>query len=80
MLEFGSASTSVVDTTKAVEDAIRTASAGRDPATCRLVVFHMTMGHDDAVVLKAVRRLCPGVARSAIKGQAWTSCRNFAPS
>jgi hypothetical protein len=59
MLEFASASTDTVDTAKAVEEAIRTASAGRDPAACRLIVFHLTMGHDDAVVLKAVRRLCP---------------------
>jgi hypothetical protein len=59
MLEFTSASNGTVDTTQAVEDAIRAASAGRDAAACRLVAFHMTMGHDDAVVLAAVRRLCP---------------------
>lgn len=59
MLSFTSASNGTVDTVQAVEEAIRAASAGRSTADCRVVAFHMTMGHDDAVVLGAVRKLCP---------------------
>jgi hypothetical protein len=59
MLSFTSASNGTVDTIQAVEEAIRAASAGRSTSDCRVVAFHMTMGHDDAVVLGAVRKLCP---------------------
>ena len=59
MIEFASASNSTVDTAQAVEQALRTAADGRELAACRLVVFHIAMGHDDTVVLGAIRRHCP---------------------
>lgn len=59
MLAFTSASTDRVDTAAAVTEAITNASAGRDPAECRLIAFHITMGHDDLAVIPAIRRLCP---------------------
>lgn len=59
MLEFTSASNGTIDTAQAVDNAILAASAGRSPADCQLVAFHLTMGHDDSVVLAAVRKHCP---------------------
>jgi hypothetical protein len=59
MLAFTSASNGTVDTAQSVAEAIRAASAGRNPADARVVAFHLTMGHDDAAVIAAVRKLCP---------------------
>ena len=59
MLSFTSASNGTVDTVQAVEEAILAASAGRSPAECRVLAFHLTMGHDDAVVIPTVRKHCP---------------------
>ncbi len=59
MLSFTSASNGTVDTQQAIEEAIRKASAGRSAAECRLLAFHITMGHDDSVVIPAIRRHCP---------------------
>ena len=60
MLNFTSASNGTVDTQQAIDEAIRQASAGRSAGDCRLIAFHITMGHDDSVVIPAIRRHCPG--------------------
>lgn len=59
MLAFTSASTDLVDTAAAATEAIRAAAEGRDPAECRLIAFHVSMGHDDTAILPAIRALCP---------------------
>jgi hypothetical protein len=59
MLAFTSASNGIIDTNKAVEDAILKASAGRNPADCTMVALHLTMGHDHTAVLRAIRKHCP---------------------
>ncbi len=59
MLRFASASNGLVDSTSAVEAALQSAAGREDLASCRLVVFHVTMGHDHRALLDTVRRLCP---------------------
>lgn len=61
MLTFSSASNGLVDTRTAIQEAIASAAAaaGADAASCRLVVCHLTMGHDDRVVPSAIRACCP---------------------
>jgi hypothetical protein len=61
MLSFASASNATVDTQRAVEQALFAAAsvANRDLADCRLVVFHVTMGHDDSSLLPPIRALAP---------------------
>ena len=59
MLTFTSASNGTVDTLQALDEAIRQASAGRSAAECRVIAFHITMGHDDSVVIPAIRKHCP---------------------
>jgi hypothetical protein len=59
MLRFASASNGIVDSTRAAETALLSAKGSEDLAACRLVVFHVTMGHDHRALLDAVRRLCP---------------------
>jgi hypothetical protein len=59
MLRFASASNGIVDSTRAAEAALLSARGSEDLAACRLVVFHVTMGHDHRALLDAVRRLCP---------------------
>lgn len=59
MLRFASASSAAIDTPRAFDEVIERASAGRDPEACRLVAFHVTMGHDHDAVRDAIRRRCP---------------------
>lgn len=59
MLRFASASSGIIDSTRAAEVALLSAKGHEDLAACRLVVFHVTMGHDHRALLDAVRRLCP---------------------
>jgi hypothetical protein len=61
MLHFSSSSNGLVDSARAIEAAVDDAAtrAGRVPADCRLVVFHVTMGHDEEALLGPLRRLCP---------------------
>ncbi len=59
MLRFASASNGIVDSTRAAEAALLSAKGSEDLAACRLVVFHVTMGHDHRALLDAVRRNCP---------------------
>lgn len=59
MLTFTSASSDLVGTAQAVEAALQAASVGRSLDECRLVVLHVTMGHDESWVLRVVQRLCP---------------------
>lgn len=59
MIGFSSSSNGIVDTAQAVESAILAASEGRSPKDCRLVAFHVTMGHDDSAILPAIRKHCP---------------------
>jgi hypothetical protein len=58
-MNFASASNGIVDTTQAVENAISEAGRGHSPADCRMVVLHLTMGHDHTAVVEAIRRHCP---------------------
>ncbi len=59
MLTFASASNGLVDTEKAAATAVTNAAAGKDLGSCRLVAFHMTMGHDHRKVLGVIRKLAP---------------------
>lgn len=59
MLMLTSASNGTVDTLQAIDEAIRKASVGRSAADCRLIAFHITMGHDDSVIIPAIRKHCP---------------------
>ena len=58
-MNFASASNGIVDTTQAIETAISEAGRGHSPADCRMVVLHLTMGHDHTAVVEAIRRHCP---------------------
>jgi hypothetical protein len=66
MLRFCSASSVIPDSTKAASAALRAALVGTDAAECRLVMFHVTMGHDAGAGLRTLRALYPGqlVART----------------
>ena len=66
MLRFCSASSVIPDSTKAASAALRAALVGTDAAECRLVMFHVTMGHDAGAALRTLRALDPGqlVART----------------
>ena len=59
MLRFSSASNGIVDSVKAVDAALKSAEPSGDLSACRLVVFHVTMGHDHKALLGAIRRACP---------------------
>lgn len=59
MLTFASSSNGIVDTEQAAATAIEAAGAGKDLSQCRLVAFHMTMGHDHRKVLGAIRKRAP---------------------
>jgi hypothetical protein len=59
MLFFASATSSIPDTSKAASAALREALAALDPSKVRLVVFHVTMGHDPAVALRALKAGVP---------------------
>lgn len=59
MLRFASASNGIVDSVRAVDAALKSAANGGDLAACKLVVFHVTMGHDHKALLGAIRRACP---------------------
>lgn len=60
MIRFESASNGLVDTAQAVRAAISSAASGQDLRACRLVVFHLTMGHDLDVAAAEVAAACPG--------------------
>lgn len=60
MLHFYSASSSIPDTTRAATAALKEALAQTSAAECRLVVFHVTMGHDPGAALRALRAVVPG--------------------
>lgn len=59
MLTFASSSNGLVDTEKAVAAAVTNAAAGKDLGACRLVAFHMTMGHDHRKVVGVIKKLAP---------------------
>jgi hypothetical protein len=59
MLRFASASNGLVETSQAAAAAVKAAAPGGDAATCNLVVFHVTMGHDHRALLAALRKACP---------------------
>lgn len=59
MLEFYSASNSIVDSRLAIEEAIKQAFIGNDPEICDLLVFHVTMGHNFEPLLEEAGKLCP---------------------
>lgn len=59
MLEFASATSAIPDTTKAAKAAIKEAVFALGSAPCRLVVFHVTMGHDPALALRAIKEAVP---------------------
>lgn len=60
MLNFHSGSSSTPDTARAAVQALRSALEGTAAQDVRLVVFHITMGHDLGSALKAIRTECPG--------------------
>lgn len=60
MLQFHSGSSSIPDTARAAVAALGSALDGVDRGACRLVMFHVTMGHDPGVALRALRAALPG--------------------
>jgi hypothetical protein len=60
MLKFHAGSSSTPDTARAAVQALRSALEGTAAHDVRLVVFHVTMGHDPGSALKAIRTECPG--------------------
>ena len=60
MLHFSSASSAVPDTARAATAALRAALVDVDASECRLVMFHVTMGHDAGAALRTLRALAPG--------------------
>lgn len=60
MLRFCSASPAIPDSTKAASAALRAALVDLDAAECRLVMFHVTMGHGAGAELRTLRALDPG--------------------
>lgn len=62
MLSFASGSSIVPDSSRAALAALEDALGGlEDPASVRAVMFHLTMGHDPARALSALRARLPGV-------------------
>jgi hypothetical protein len=59
MLDFASATSAIPDTHKAATTAIREALTTLDAARCQVVVFHVTMGHDPEVALRAIKAVVP---------------------
>lgn len=59
MLEFASATSAIPDTTKAAKAAITEALSALGATPCQLVVFHVTMGHDPGLALRAIKAAVP---------------------
>jgi hypothetical protein len=61
VLTFASATSAIPDTARAATVALDEALAEIDATECRAVMFHVTMGHDPALALKALRARLPNV-------------------
>lgn len=60
MLQFFSASTSVVDSKRAMADCIESALAGEKNPDCDLLIFYTGMGHNFKDLLAEAHRISPG--------------------
>ena len=61
MLQFSSGSSGTPDTAKAAKAALDDALKTLDASSARLVMFHVTMGHDPGLALRTLRAALPGV-------------------
>lgn len=59
MLKFYSASTSIVDTKRAITECIYNAFDGEENHDCDLLIIYTAMGHNFKDLLSEARRLCP---------------------
>ena len=60
MLQFFSASTSVVDSKRAIADCLESALMGEGTPDCDLLIFYTGMGHNFKDILSEAHRLSPG--------------------
>lgn len=58
MLQFASASTRMLNSTRAMTECLE-AALGPDDTDCDLIVFHASMGHDFAALAREAQRLAP---------------------
>ena len=59
MLQFFSASTSIVDSKRAIAECLENALAGEKTLNCDLLVFYTGMGHNFKDLLSEAHRLSP---------------------
>ncbi|MCX6253921.1 MAG: FIST C-terminal domain-containing protein [Bacteroidia bacterium] len=59
MLQFYSASTSVVDSKRAITECLENALAGEKTLICDLLIIYTAMGHNFKELLSEAHRLCP---------------------
>jgi hypothetical protein len=59
MLQFFGASSSAVNSARAMSECVELALQGKDPKECKLLVFHTTMGHNQKDLLNEAKKLCP---------------------
>jgi hypothetical protein len=60
MLQFASARNEIVNSRRAMRDALDNALEGLDGNCCNLVVFHTTMGHKFDELVEEAKVVCPG--------------------
>ncbi len=59
MLQFFSASTSIVDSKRAIAECLENALAGEKTLNCDLLIIYTGMGHNFKELLSEARKLCP---------------------
>jgi len=68
MLQFFSASTSMVDSKRAVRESLEIALAGEPNLDCDLIIFHTSMGHNFKELLSEARKVAPGAQIAGCTG------------
>lgn len=68
MLKFYSASTSIVDTKRAISECIENAFSGEPDHDCDLLVIYSAMGHNFHDLLFEAKRLCPSALITGCTG------------
>ncbi|TFH23724.1 MAG: hypothetical protein E4H10_11680 [Bacteroidia bacterium] len=68
MLQFFSASTSIVDSKRAITECIEVALEGEPNLDCDLIIIYSAMGHNFQELLIEAQKLCPGAQIAGCTG------------
>ncbi|MCU0456610.1 MAG: FIST C-terminal domain-containing protein, partial [Bacteroidales bacterium] len=68
MLQFFSASSSIVDSRRAIADCLENALSGEKTLDCDLILFYTGMGHNFREILSEAHRLAPGAIVTGCTG------------